>query len=191
MFLFKILLILFINLNFPLTIHSTKSRTAEKRLLTLVNGDPFYDDYEPRNFRLTLYHRHRPLFLKKYKRQRVILFHHRHFHHHVHQNLNNRVRVIKLKILFELSVLIYFFKLTNQIHQLRGNRRDVELLNQRLRDQNELLANELEESSANESLQLNRNSAPITSQPTRNSEETKISRSYLKSGKKRRKESVD
>lgn len=93
MFLFKILLILFINLDFPLAIDSTKPQTADKRLLTLVNGDPFYDDLEPRNLRLTLYHR-RPLFLKKYKRQRVIMFHHRHFHHHFHQNLNNRVNLL-------------------------------------------------------------------------------------------------
>lgn len=105
MFLFKILLILFINLDFPLAINSTKPQTAEKRLLTLVNGDPFYEDFEPRNFRLTLYHRHRPLFLKKYKRKRVILFQHRHFHHHFHQSLdNNRVRLREKTRMFHLKI---------------------------------------------------------------------------------------
>ena len=104
MFFFKILLILFIHSIFLLAINSTKFPKADKRLLSLVNGDPFYDDFDPRNFRLTFYHRHRPLFLKKHKRQRVIFFHHSHFHHHVHQNLNNRVRCLWLKF-----VCVYFF----------------------------------------------------------------------------------
>ena len=71
----------------------------------------------------------------------------------------------------------------------------MELLNQRLRAQNELLANELEDTAVNEQLQLNRNSAATNSiQSEASDEETRISRnsgSHKEKTKKKRKKGLD
>lgn len=73
----------------------------------------------------------------------------------------------------------------------------MELLNQRLRAQNELLANELEDTAVNEQqLQLNRNSAATNNvQSEASDEETRISRNSgspkERTKKKKRKKGVD
>lgn len=87
MFLLKVWLILFFNFNL-LSIDGLikKSQRIDKRLFTLAN-DFDYDDYpfyyrKPRPYIVMKKHR-------KFRTNKVIMFHHSHLHHHLHRNFNN------------------------------------------------------------------------------------------------------